>query len=126
MRRVLPHLILPTVFFTAVAVGLGQYRRVTNDVPHDIDRLRSALAPLLRLRMQDLHFIGPSGHAETLPQARLVMAPCVLHSDDGLRIDTTLYIVLPADSSQIPQQKTLWYARGDAYHYALVAPRPHY
>lgn len=122
MRRTLPHLVLPMVFCTALAVGLGQYRRVTNDVPHDIDRLRSALIPLHQLQMQDLRFVGPSGHAETLPQARLVMAPCVLHSDDEKRNDTTLYIVLPADSAQISQQQILWQARDDAYQYALVAP----
>ena len=122
MRRVLPHLILPAVFFTALAVGLGQYRRVTNDVPHDIDRLRSALTPLHRLRLHDLRFVEPSGNAEALPQARLAMAPTVLHPDDAPRVDTTLLVVLPADSAQIPQQTILWRARDDAYFYALVAP----
>ena len=122
MRRFIPQLTLPAVFFIALAVSLGQYRRVTNDVPHDIDRLRAALAPLYPLRLQDLRFVEPSGHAETLPQARLVMAPCILHPDDLPRKDTTLYIVLHPDTAQIPQERILWQTSDDAYHYALVAP----
>ena len=122
MRRVPSQLILPAVFFVALAVGLGQYRRVTNDVPHDIDRFRAALTPLHQLRSHDLRFVGPRGHAESLPQARLVMAPTVLHPGDELHVDTTLYVVFPADSSQVPPRRVLWCAHDDTYFYALAAP----
>lgn len=121
MRRAFSLLILPLTFFVALAVGLGQYRRVTNDVRHDIDRLSDALAPLRSLQMTDLRFVEPSGHGETLPQARLVMAPTVLHPDDEPRVDTTLFVVLRADSVRIPDQRVLWRSHDDVYHYALVA-----
>jgi hypothetical protein len=122
MRDTLPQLILPVVFFIALAVGLGQYRRVTNDVSHDIDRFGKTLSALRRLELQDIRFVEPFGHAESLPQARLVMAPTVLYADDEPRVDTTLYVVFPADSAQIPTQHILWTARDDAYLYALVSP----
>lgn len=122
MRRALPHLLIPLVFFIALAVSLGQYRRVTNDIPHGVDQLRAALAPLHGWRLEDIVLVGPSGHAETLPQARLTMAPCILHADDAPRRDTTLFVVLPADTARILQQNVLWRARDDAYYYALVAP----
>ena len=122
MRRAFPHLLLAAVFFIALAVGLGQYRRVTNDIPHDIDRMRAAFAPLQRLRMHDLRFVKPSGYEEWLQQARLVMAPTILHPADEPRTDTTLFAVLHADSAQIPRRNVLWRARDDAYFYALVVP----
>ncbi len=116
-----------SVFAAAVAIGVGQFRRVTGDEEHTIARYKRLLAPLRVWRLEKIVFTGSPHSPEALPQARLAIAPCVL-ADANVTptlhraTDTSLVILPKADAWKASDVTTLWYAEDDMNRYALLIP----
>lgn len=119
--------IVIALFAVAVAIGVGQFRRVTGDTEHTIARYKRLLAPLREWRLEKIVFIGSAYAPEALPQARLAMAPCALVDANVTpaphrATDTSLVILPKADAWTTSDVTTLWYVEDDLNRYALQIP----
>jgi hypothetical protein len=122
LRLTLQAIALPLLLLIGIAAGVGQYRRVTNDVPHDIDRFQKMLGPIRQYHFESLEFYVAPGRLATLPQARLVMAPTLLRHFNETPLDTLLAIRPKTNSPRHGYLTPLWQAEDEVYIYELFLP----